>query len=753
MKSITLAMLTGLFLAGSAWAQYDSTHYQIIFGNRDGSVMVVKPGLRIEVPVWGVTDPNNQVDSIATMHIPLASSDNIVLERLGGFFPDTLVGRWANRSFREPDLNSPDSGFTNQSMLGWCYDDSNSRINYFFTDGDTVLICTYLMTITNEIDYFEQIICPFLEGNNPQNRGIYWGTQFGTTTIVPIQTYGCLYIDPIPHIIEITPSENQRNLPTNSNISATFDLPLDQTTINDSTFVVNARSSGLHSGIFTYDSLSSTSFFDPLDDFAPGEVVNVTLTTGIKSIYQTPMDSSFTWSFTVKSSISSGEFDSSIFIPLAAGAYWLVAADFDNNDSLDIATANTYANSVSILLNDPDSLLRHTADYAVGQYPKTIFAADFNGDGALDLATADSGSNDISILLNNGDGTFSPGGNYASGGNSWGIFCSDFSGDGNIDIAVTTGTTGTVAIFINNGDGTFPSEPSQICQADGGAYGIYAADFDLDHHIDLAITSGGAHSLKIFLNDGNGDFPPTPSSSYQSGGDSWSLFSSDLNRDGWIDLIIGNKNDSTVNILLNNGDGTFPPTVSGSYQTGGDSWDIFCGDFDGDGDIDIAISNGDGRTITLLLNQGDGTFLPSPAGSYDTNGDAWGIFGGDLNGDGTIDLAVGNSQGDPPSGENGVTLLLSGPQPNCPYTPGDINGNHAVNGIDIVYAVNYLKGGPAPPEDCFPFCPLTPNPFFAAGDVNGNCAFNGIDITYFVRYLKLQVPSLLSCQDCPPGNE
>jgi hypothetical protein len=89
----------------------------------------------------------------------------------------------------------------------------------------------------------------------------------------------------------------------------------------------------------------------------------------------------------------------------------------------------------------------------------------------------------------------------------------------------------------------------------------------------------------------------------------------------------------------------------------------------------------------------------------------------------------------------------------CQYVPGDVNGNGSVNGVDIVYAVNYFKGGPNPPPiDCFPFCPLTPNPFYAAGDVNGNCQFNGIDITYFVRYLKLQVPNLLYCTDCPPAS-
>jgi hypothetical protein len=90
----------------------------------------------------------------------------------------------------------------------------------------------------------------------------------------------------------------------------------------------------------------------------------------------------------------------------------------------------------------------------------------------------------------------------------------------------------------------------------------------------------------------------------------------------------------------------------------------------------------------------------------------------------------------------------------CFYRPGDINGNGSVNGLDIVYAVNYFKAtGNPPPIDCgSPLGPCPePSPFYAAGDVNGNCAFNGIDITYFVRYLKGQVPSLLYCADCPPA--
>ena len=99
-----------------------------------------------------------------------------------------------------------------------------------------------------------------------------------------------------------------------------------------------------------------------------------------------------------------------------------------------------------------------------------------------------------------------------------------------------------------------------------------------------------------------------------------------------------------------------------------------------------------------------------------------------------------------------VTFYVSDIPPLCSYIPGDINGNGSVNGVDIVFAVNYFKGtGPHPPTDCSGICPEV-SPFYAAGDVNGNCAFNGIDITFFVRFLKLQVPALLTCPDCQPGS-
>jgi beta-lactamase superfamily II metal-dependent hydrolase len=86
---------------------------------------------------------------------------------------------------------------------------------------------------------------------------------------------------------------------------------------------------------------------------------------------------------------------------------------------------------------------------------------------------------------------------------------------------------------------------------------------------------------------------------------------------------------------------------------------------------------------------------------------------------------------------------ISGP---CQYVVGDINNNGSANGLDVVFGVNYFKGGPPPDISCD--CPPHGN-LFVAGDVNSSCSFNGLDITYFVGFLK-GGPPLVPCPDCPP---
>ena len=102
-----------------------------------------------------------------------------------------------------------------------------------------------------------------------------------------------------PQIVSITPLQNELNTPFDTDISVTFDIDMDEATINSSTFVVNARSTGLHDGIITYDGPEKTATFASSTDFEDGEVVTVVLATGIESSGGIPLENSYAWSFTI----------------------------------------------------------------------------------------------------------------------------------------------------------------------------------------------------------------------------------------------------------------------------------------------------------------------------------------------------------------------------------------------------------------------------------------------------------------------
>jgi hypothetical protein len=92
-------------------------------------------------------------------------------------------------------------------------------------------------------------------------------------------------------------------------------------------------------------------------------------------------------------------------------------------------------------------------------------------------------------------------------------------------------------------------------------------------------------------------------------------------------------------VFLGKGNGTF--SAQTTFDTGMSSWpqSITAADFNGDGYIDIAVGNYDARNIGVFLGHGDGTFQAQQTSFTGGFYHPIGIIAGDFNSDGRLDVA------------------------------------------------------------------------------------------------------------------
>jgi enediyne biosynthesis protein E4 len=207
----------------------------------------------------------------------------------------------------------------------------------------------------------------------------------------------------------------------------------------------------------------------------------------------------------------------------------------------------------------------------------------------------------------------------------------------------------------------------------GYGMGVAAGDIDNDGWVDLYLTKFDAPN-QLLRNNGNATFSDV---SRSSGTDhrSWSVSASfvDVNRDGWLDLYVGNYIRYALEshtqcfgasgaldycmpvayqplqdrLYVNQGDGTFADAsvTSGIAREYGPALGVSTGDFNGDGWIDIYVAN-DGKENQLWLNKRDGTFenaalLSGVALPVTGKAEAsMGVDAGDFDDDGDEDLFV-----------------------------------------------------------------------------------------------------------------
>jgi hypothetical protein len=337
--------------------------------------------------------------------------------------------------------------------------------------------------------------------------------------------------------------------------------------------------------------------------------------------------------------------------PAGPGPATVAVGDFNNDGSVDLATANFGDTSVSVLLNNGDGTFRPGSTLTVGPSPAMVLAADLAGDANTDLVTANWTGGTVSVLLGNGDGTFKPAVNYAAGAASpWSLAVGDFTNHGILDLAVANDRAGSVSILPGHGDGTFGAPI--VTSVGGRLLSPIAYDFNGDGNLDLAVTDYENGQLDILLGNGDGTF--RLGASYAAGYEPISATLGDFNGDGFPDLAVADFNNgsaSSVFVFLGNGDGTFQS--AGTYYAGVGAEGLETADFNGDGNLDLAVSVIGNNSVSILLGNGDGSF-GSPL-FYPADNSPYGARLGvaDFNGDGALDIAVANSN------SNDVSVLLN----------------------------------------------------------------------------------------------
>lgn len=372
------------------------------------------------------------------------------------------------------------------------------------------------------------------------------------------------------------------------------------------------------------------------------------------------------------------------------------AGDFNNDGVDDLASANSFANSVSVYLasqaeDTGGSIFAPRVDYATGKAPRDLTKGDFNADGISDLSIADSVG--VSVLLGvghdgGGDGTFAAPSSYP-GDPSWSIVTGDFNADGSPDLATASWNADSISVRLGAGEGTFADATEYA--AGRGPRNVVTADLNGDAVADLVASNRNSENLTVLLGSGSGgvgDGTFGPQTSVTSGYRPAAAAAADFNDDGVPDLLAISEGSPRAAVLAGAGDGTFISRAD--YAAGKQPRGMVTGDFNADGAVDLCIANFGSDSITVLLGSGEGG---TGAGTFPTRADyavgiePWSLVTGHFNGDTAIDIGVtnfdsgsvsvllGNTRGGIPDGTFAGQVSYSAGDWPTGLTTGDFNGD------------------------------------------------------------------------------
>ena len=293
-----------------------------------------------------------------------------------------------------------------------------------------------------------------------------------------------------------------------------------------------------------------------------------------------------------------------------------------------------------------------------------LMVADHDNDGDVDFYVTVAGRNEL--YVNGGEALYDEVGRSAGidhrGIGHEGAWL-DYDQDGWLDLFFTNGPKEgslTNTLYHNERNGRF-RDVSAAAGVEGtvSGKGVALIDYDSDGWLDLLVTNGVDHqNFFLYENQGDGTFVEV---SAEAGLEveateaflSW-LIPWDYDNDGWQDLMVGSHTymHPQNTLFRNMGDGTFEDVTDlvGIHEPfNGDGTGV--ADYDNDGWLDVLFCLLDDECILYRNDEGQG-FEPI-AGNAGLNNLAefpnWTVSTGDVNGDGFVDVYMGNGRANHPA--------------------------------------------------------------------------------------------------------